>query len=341
MRLLTSESLELTIETPPNLSFTVSWWKDKKKIADGLVLKKSNMQIEDGGTYTYQVEMDNKLEKVFETKIHVSGFYLTPSTVYTSGRDPVTIPWSFNFNVRLSSLEGDVRVVNGNITYLSQRIKSLMVENGAACWQKDSNTKPQDPKDLSYYLNNPKSGSYQMEVVLQLQNRQKHLSREVCVANLTVSTTKSFISMESNVTLQCDINCLDKDGRLCWYYNVIGREVCGLPGQKTFTKNITAVPETLGNWTCSVVIGQNTMVTANLTLKVTPGFLHLSNPLLWVTVVMGVLVLLITVVIVTVMTARCRRMRRARHRAWLLENLHQHRVCECNGFAPKRLRENI
>ncbi|XP_018422861.1 PREDICTED: T-cell surface glycoprotein CD4-like [Nanorana parkeri] len=343
--LLASEDLTLTIEAPPRMSLTVSWLKDQKKISSEPVLKKNNVQIEDSGTYACQVRMDDGSGKTFATDIaiRVSGFYRSPHIVYVSGKRPVTIPWYFNFEVRRTPLEKDVRVVSGNITHSLQMIKKLTAESGAACWDTPCSTKVQESsyRDLSYHLKNPKSGFYQMEVVLQLETRQKHLSREVCVGNLTVSASESVPSMESNVSLRCDINCLDTDKRLCWYFNVIGREVCGPPGQKSFTKNITAVPETLGNWTCSVMDGKNAAVSTILILKVTPGFFHPSNPLLWVIVAAGVLVLLFTVVIITVVTARRRRMRRARYRAWLLENLHQHRVCECNGFAPKRLRENI
>lgn len=343
MTLLASENLILTLKYPPGTSPKVSWWKSGEKIADGPNLKKDNVQIEDRGAYKVQVDMGNGLKKDFDLRIEVSGFYHSPSTVYISGKRPVLLPWIFNFNVRKTPLEKEVRVLGANISFSSQRIREMPDRGGAGCWGPDCDTKLAEDKykDLSYTLTNPKSGTYQMDIVLQLESRQIRLTREVCVSNMTVSSSPTFFSIESNVTLQCTVTCLEPDAKLCWYYNVIGQSVCGQPGQRTFTKNITAVPETLGNWTCNVLIGENIQTSANLTLKVTLSLFHPSGALFWVTVVVGFVVLLLLVVIITVMAARCRRVRRARYRAWLLENLHQQRVCECNGFAPKRLRENV
>ncbi|XP_077323236.1 T-cell surface glycoprotein CD4 [Lithobates pipiens] len=342
MTLLASENLILTIEHPPGTSAAVSWWKSEQKKADGPVLKKDNVQIDDRGTYKVHVEMGNGLKKDFDLKIEVSGFSHSPSTVYMSGKRLVLLPWIFNFNVRKTPLEKEVRVLGANISFSSQRMKEMPDRGGAGCWDNcDPKVQGERYNDLSYTLTNPKSGTYQMDIVLQLESRQKRLTREVCVSHMTVSASPTFFSMESNVTLRCSASCPDPDAKLCWYYKVIGQRVCGEPGQRTFTKNITAVPETLGNWTCNVLIGENIRSSANLTVEITLGLFHPSGALFWVVVVVGFIVLLLLVVIVTVMAARFRRMRRARYRAWLLENLHQQRVCECNGFAPKRLRENV
>ncbi|XP_072280918.1 T-cell surface glycoprotein CD4-like [Pyxicephalus adspersus] len=182
--LLATEDLTLTIQYPSQMPLTVSWWKDKK-ISDGPVLKKKNLQIEDSGMYTYRVKMGVGEEKVFEKQIEVKGFYHSQSIVYTTGKRPVTIPWFFNFNVRQTPLEKDAKVLEGNITFSSQMIKPLTIDNGAVCWQKSCDTKSGDSKNLSYYLKSPKNGTYRMEIVLQIDGRQKHLRRDVCVANLT------------------------------------------------------------------------------------------------------------------------------------------------------------
>ncbi|XP_040177486.1 T-cell surface glycoprotein CD4-like [Rana temporaria] len=344
VNLLASEDLMLTIKLPPGTSPIVSWRRGQKTIADGPILKKDNVQIEDQGTYKAHVEIGDGLRKEIDVKIEVSGFSRSPSIVYISDRKrSLLLPWIFNFGVRKTPLEKEVRVLGGNVSFSSQKIKEMADRGGAGCWEAECDTKisEEQSKDLSFTLTNPKCGPYRMEIHLQLGARKRRLTREVCVSNVTVSASPAFFSMESNVTLACSVTCLDPEGKLCWGSNLIGQKVCGAPGQRTFTKNITAVPETLGNWTCNVLIGGNIAAGANLTLEVTLSLFHPSGALFWVTVAVGVVVLLLLAVIVAVMAARCRRVRRARYRAWLLENLHQQRVCECNGFAPKRLRENV
>lgn len=72
--------------------------------------------------------------------------------------------------------------------------------------------------------------------------------------------------MESIVTLLCQTNCLEENGKLCWQNTNIKREKCGPPGRRNLTEEVTLIPETLGNWTCHVLVREKTAVTANLSL---------------------------------------------------------------------------
>ncbi|XP_075071229.1 obscurin-like protein 1 isoform X2 [Mixophyes fleayi] len=340
--LIVSENLKLVVSSSPEIALQVSWWKDGKNIGPGTHLEKNNVQIEDSGTYKCQVKLEGRTED-FSIEIKVKGFEPSETIVYISRKKTITIPIFFNFKVRDTPLFSDVSTEEGNLTYSSRIIKKLTVMAGAACWPEKCNTKvpPGESNDLSANVSKPPIGYYRMEIVLKVDGRKKMLWRDVCVANLTVSASPSYISMESNVTLRCNVTCIDAGGKLCWYHPKLGPEFCGQAGQNSLAKVVTALPETVGNWTCSVVVGTQRKASENHLLEVVPDFLDLSNYLFWVTVGAGVLVLLLIVVIITIMIARRRRVRRARFRAWLIENLHEQRRCECNGFAPKRLKENI
>ncbi|XP_068111184.1 T-cell surface glycoprotein CD4-like [Hyperolius riggenbachi] len=344
--LIVSEDLELHFQAAPQKSIRkVSWWKDGVKKTSEPVLEIKDVQTGDQGTYECQVEMDNGEKRVYSRIIDVKGFSTTPSVVYTEGKRFIDLPWSFNFKVRQTPLLNEVEAVSGGLYYSSQLIRNLTVDKGVACWSKTStceSIKNQDATNLNIIVSSRQIGDHQMDIVLKIQDRQKKLQRKLCVANLTVSASQNQIFLESNVTLQCRTNCIEKTEKLCWDHQTIGQKICGLPGQAMFRKDVKAIQQTLGNWTCSVFTETSIIRdSTNFTLKLTLGFWDLSNPLLWVSVVVGVFVLLFVAVLITVLTARCRRVRRARYRTWLLENLNQHRMCECNGFAPKRLRENI
>ncbi|KAM4034299.1 T-cell surface glycoprotein CD4 isoform 1-T3 [Anomaloglossus baeobatrachus] len=337
--LLMSENLKLSIRSSPVMNAGVSWLKDDKKMTDGPNLELKNITIEQSGDYNCCIKMNDGAKTCFSKAISVKGFKPSAAVVYMSGKKPITLPLFFNFKVRDSPLEDDARAVEGNIKYLSSTIQTLTVTSGA-CWPQKCQPKS-DPEDLSPSIRSPQSGLYQMEIVLQIGKREKKLQREVCVANLTASTSHNNIVIESNITLLCSINCIDKGGRLCWRHENSSYELCGPPGKEKLAKEITIAPETSGNWTCGVFIGEKRLASINLTLELPQGFL--SSPLFWVTVVLGVIVFLLCVTILTIMIARHRRVRRARYRAWILENLHHDRRCECNykGFAPQRLRQNI
>ncbi|XP_075698534.1 roundabout homolog 2-like [Rhinoderma darwinii] len=342
--LLMSENLKLSVTSSPFMTLEASWLKDGIKIRDGPNLEVKNITIEQSGNYICRIKMKDGVETSFSKTISVKGFRSSPAIVYMSGKKLINLPYFFNFKVRESPLQNEVKAVEGNIKYLSKTTKTLhtlTVTSGAACWP--GKCEKTDPEDLSIPISSPKSGLYQMEIVLQIGDREKRLQRNVCVANITVSTSHNSIIRESNVTLLCSINCIDKDGRLCWHHVNRSYDICGPPGQEKLVKEITILQKTSGNWTCGVFIEEKRLAGVNLTLEIQRGFLDLSNSLFWVTVVAGVIVFLLIVTILTITIARHRRVRRARHRAWLLENLHQHRRCECNykGFAPQRLRQNI
>ncbi|XP_069612016.1 T-cell surface glycoprotein CD4 [Ranitomeya imitator] len=338
--LLMSESLKLSVKSSPVMNFDVSWLKNGVKITDGPNVEVKNITIEQSGNYTCCIKIKDGAQTCFTKAISVKGFTTSPAIVYMSGKKPITLPFIFNFKVRDSPLQDDARAVEGTIKYLSSTVQTLTVTSGAACWPQKCQTKS-DPKDLSASIRSPQSGLYRMEIVLKIGEREKKLQREVCVANITVSTSHNNIVSESNVTLLCGTNCIEKDGRLCWRHENKSYEICGPPGKGKLAKEMTIAPETTGNWTCGVFIGEKRLASTNLTLELQQGFL--SSPLFWLTVVVGAIVFLLIVIILTIMIARHRRVRRARYRAWLLENLHHDRRCECNykGFAPQRLRQNI
>ncbi|XP_075113731.1 uncharacterized protein LOC142182858 [Leptodactylus fuscus] len=340
--LIMTENLTLSVKSSIR-TFDVSWLKDGVKIRDGPSLEMTNVMIEQSGIYTCHIRMKDGAETRLSKTISVKGFKPTPTIVYMSGKQPITLPFIFNFKVRESPLLDGIRAVEGDIKYISSTNKTeetLKVTSGAACWPSKCEPKA-DPEDLSYRVLRPKSGRYHLEIVLQIANRDRRLQRDVCVTSLTVSTSDDHIVSESNVTLLCNVNCIGKDSRLCWHHVNKSYEICGLPGKEKLAKNITIVPETSGNWTCGVFTGDKRLASINLTLEMPLGFL--SSPLFWVTVVVGVIVFLLIVTILTIMIARHRRVRRARYRAWLIENLHHHRRCECDykGFSPQRLRHNV
>ncbi|XP_075698457.1 T-cell surface glycoprotein CD4-like [Rhinoderma darwinii] len=341
--LLLSEHLVLALTSSSSIpGLHVSWKKDGIVKSDDPKLEENNVNLNSGGRYMCHIKMDDGNDLNIATQIKVFGFLDFPPIVYTSGKNVVTIPWIFNFNIRNKPMLSDVHVVKGSISYSALILNELSVTEGAASWPAKSLSKDASgiSSDLSVQLLNPKGGKYQMEILLRIGNREKKLTREVCVANLTVSDSQSDIHMETTVPLQCNINCIDHNRKLCWHHWKAGREMCGQPGQTSFNIEVAAKNETVVTWTCSVTDGKERMVSANVTLEVKSDFLDLSNSLFWVTVGVGILILLLIVVILTLLIARNRRMRRARYRAWLLENLHQQRRCECKGFAPQRLREN-
>lgn len=338
--LLMSENLKLSIKSSAVTDLVVSWLKDKTKIRDGPNLEVKNITIEQSGEYTCHVKIKDGVETRFSKMINVKGFTSSPSIVYMPGKRTITLPFIFNFKVRESPLQGEVRAVGGSIKYFSSTNRTLhtLTVTSGACWPSTCQQKS-NPADLSVSIPNPKSGLYQMEIVLQIANRNKTLQKAVCVANLTVSTSHSNIVTESNVTLLCSINCIEKDERLCWHHANKSYDICGPPGKEKLAKEITILPKTSGNWSCGVFSGEKRLASVNLALEIQ----DLSSILFWVTIAAGVIVFLLIVTILTIMIARHRRMRRARYRAWLLEHLHQHRRCECDykGFAPQRLRQNI
>ncbi|XP_063818534.1 uncharacterized protein LOC135056823 [Pseudophryne corroboree] len=344
--LISSEDLELSIQSSPEIisGLQVTWMKDGKNISTDSKLVVKNVQREDSGSFECRIKIDTGNEVKSTTMITVKGLLPSPAIVYTAGKHPITIPWLFNFKVQQKPLSPhNVCAAGGNITFQSKVIKKLTVTQEAACWHQkcDQKTPPEQLHNLSVCLPNPSSGHYEMAITLKAGAREKTLMTRVCVANLTVSVSPSDVRMDSTATLLCNVTCIDPDGKLCWSHTNTGHEICGQVGTSTLAKEVTAMPETVGNWTCSVLVGAESKASANLILEVQAAFLDASSSLFWVTVGVGVLVLLLFVVTITVMTARCRRMRRARYRAWLLQNVHQQRRCQCKGFAPKLLSENI
>ncbi|XP_073409061.1 T-cell surface glycoprotein CD4 [Dendrobates tinctorius] len=343
--LLLSENLELDLTPSSVPGLKVSWEKNGIVMSNDPKLEENNVQS--NAVYVCRITMDGGNELSITTRITVFGFQDFPSIVYASDKSPVTLPWIFTFNIRKNPMSSDAHVEEGSISYLSQILSRLSVTDGAASWPRKSDEKEasEKPNDLSVHLAKPNSGKYQMEILLKIGERRKKLSREVCVAGLTVSKSESDVSMDAKVLLCCTINCIDRNKKLCWHQVKTERETCGQDGQSSLTEELTAGDDTKTTWTCSVTDGKNWLISANVTggsdLTVQSAFLDLSNPLFWVTVGAGVFILICIVVIITLVIARNRRMRRARHRAWLLENLHQKRRCECKGFAPQRLRDNI
>ncbi|XP_075071632.1 T-cell surface glycoprotein CD4-like [Mixophyes fleayi] len=343
--LISSEDLELTIKSSPGTisGLQVTWKKDGESISRDSKLLKKNVQLVDSGSYVCHVKIDGANDVTIDTRIAVKGVVQSSAIVYMAGKHPITLPWIFNFKVRQIPLANEVGTVGGNIAYQSKIIKELTVTSMAASWPEttDLKTPPEQLYNLSVSLSNPNTGHYEMAITLKIGGREKTLLTHVCLAKLAVSASHSGISMESTVNLLCNVTCIDKDHKLCWYHLKIGQEFCGQAGKSNFSKEVTVLPETVGDWTCGVVVGEERKVSANLELEAQPIFLDMSNYLVWVAVGVGVLVLLLIVVTITIMTARCRRMRRARYRAWLLQNIHQQRRCQCKGFASKLLKENM
>ncbi|XP_066454970.1 T-cell surface glycoprotein CD4 [Eleutherodactylus coqui] len=340
--LLMSENLRLSITSSPVLNLDVSWLRDSLKIGVGPKLEVKNITVEQSGNYMCQIKTKDGVEARFSKTISVKGLTPSPTTVFMSGKRAITLPFRFNFKVR-NSLQDGVKVIEGNVMRLSstnESLHTLKLDSEAACWSQTCHLKT-NPEDLSVNITNPKSGLYQMKIVLETGTRQKKLHRDICVANLTVSTSHNNSVAESTVGLLCGTNCIEKDWRLCWRHENISNNICGPLGNGKLHKEITVLQETSGTWTCGVLSGERTVASAKMKLEMPQAFL--SSPLFWVTVGVGVIVFLIIVAILTIMIARHRRVRRARYRAWLIENLHQHRTCECDykGFAAQRLRHNI
>ncbi|KAM3912782.1 T-cell surface glycoprotein CD4 [Leptodactylus fuscus] len=342
--LLVSEDLVLELKTSPSSipGLQVSWEKDGITKLEDLKLEENNMQLNSGGTYICRIKMGGGNSLDITRQIQVFGFHDIPSTVYTTGNNPVTIPWVFNFNIRSKPLVSGVHVVEGSIRYSSQILNQLSDMEGAPGWPTNSNSKngPEEVNNLSVQLLNPKSGKYQMEILLKMGDQKKNLTREVCVASLTVSDSQSGISPDTRVPLECRVNCLDINRNLCWHQQKTSHEICGQQGQRSLHIEVTAGNETEVTWTCSVTNGKERIVSADVTLEV-KSFMDLSNSLFWVMIGVGIFIVILIVLIITLLIARSRRLRRARYRAWLLENLHQQRRCECKGFSPQRLRENF
>ncbi|XP_073537401.1 T-cell surface glycoprotein CD4-like [Phyllobates terribilis] len=344
--LLLSEDLVLDLKPSSVPGLKVSWEKNGIVMSNGPKLEENNVQS--NMDYVCRFSMDGGDELSITTRIRVSGFQDFPSIVYTSDKSPVTLPWIFTFNIRKNPMSSEVHVEEGSISYSSQILTRLSVTDGAASWPKKSDEKEASEKlnDLSVHLPNPKSGKYQMEILLKIGDRRKKLRREVCVAGLTVSDPESDVSADATVPLLCNINCIDSNKKLCWHQMKTNRETCGQEGQSSLNEEVTIGNGTETTWTCSVTDGRNRLISANVTLRgkhvwVHLAFLDLSNSLFWVTVGVGIFILILSVVIITLIIARNRRMRRARRRAWLQENLHQKRRCECKGFSPQRLRDDI
>ncbi|XP_069612015.1 T-cell surface glycoprotein CD4-like [Ranitomeya imitator] len=344
--LLPSEDLELNLTPSSVPGLKVSWKKDGMAMSNDPKLEENNVQS--NAVYECRITMAGGNELIITTPITVFGFHDFPSIVYASDKSPVTIPWIFNFNIRKNPMSSDAHVEEGSISYSSQILSRLSVTDGAASWPRKSDEKEasEKPNDLSVHLTKPKSGKYQMEILLKIGKRRKELRREVCVAGLTVSNSESAVSMDTKVPLHCAINCMESNKKLCWHQMKTNRETCGRDGQSSVNVEVTAGNETKTAWTCSVTDGKNRIISVNVTLSREgdsdltgqSAFLDLSNSRFWAAVGVGIFILILIVVIITLVIARHRRMRRARQRAWLLENLHQKRRCECKGFAPQRLK---
>ncbi|XP_077323237.1 T-cell surface glycoprotein CD4-like [Lithobates pipiens] len=335
--LLSSEDLKLELSPEKVPGLQVHWTKDEKHLDRGTSLEMKEVDLQSAGQYWCHIKTDGNEELNISTTIRVLGSYSASSgIVYIQNSKPVILRWQFNFRVK----SNEVKVVEGKVTYPSKVIQPLSINGSSVCWLEGCGG---NAYSLDLHLPNPEIGDYQMEIVLEMEGRRKKLQREVCVANLTVSSSKDHLSMESTVTLLCQANCLDENGKLCWQNTNINREKCGPPGALNVTEEVTVIPETLGNWACRIVVKEKTLVSADLTLgiQVEAEFWNLSGYPFWVTIGVGVLILLLIVIIIVIVAARARRMRRARKRAWLIQNIHQQKRCVCGGFPIQRLKENV
>ncbi|XP_066454971.1 T-cell surface glycoprotein CD4-like [Eleutherodactylus coqui] len=342
--LLLSEDLVMELTSSPSpVPGLVSWEKDGTEQSTDPKLEENNVQLNSKGLYVCRIKIDggNKLD--ISRQITVFGFHDPPPIVYTSGKSPVILPWIFNFKIRDKLLLPEVHVEKGFITYQSNVLNQLNVMEGAASWPATSNSRDatQISNDLSIHLLNPEGGLYRVEILLRIGDRKKNLIREVYLASLTVPVSNSDISPNTKVPLECKVDRIDIKWTLCWHQWQTSHEKCGKPGNQIWNTEVTAGNETVVTWTCSVTSGKERLASANVTLAVKPDLLDPSSSLFWVMVGVGIFILLLTVVFITLVIAWKRRVRRARHRAWLLENLHQQRRCECKGFSPQRLKENI
>ncbi|CAJ0965615.1 unnamed protein product [Ranitomeya imitator] len=300
--LLPSEDLELNLTPSSVPGLKVSWKKDGMAMSNDPKLEENNVQS----------------NAVYECRITMAGFHDFPSIVYASDKSPVTIPWIFKFNIRKNPMSSDAHVEEGSISYSSQILSRLSVTDGAASWPRKSDEKEasEKPNDLSIHLTKPKSGKYQMEILLKIGKRRKELRREVCVAGLTVSNSESAVSMDTKVPLHCAINCMESNKKLCWHQMKTNRETCGRDGQSSVNVEVTAGNETKTAWTCSVTDGKNRIISVNVTLSREgdsdltgqSAFLDLSNSRFWAAVGVGIFILILIVVIITLVIARHRRM---------------------------------
>lgn len=334
--LIMSEDLLLKVNLSPEQvpGLQIHWKKGDKDLGQETSVQFKNVTLEQDGLYQCLVNIEGGTEVSSSTYIKVHGIS-SPSSeiVYVTKPKSVKLPWNFNFHVRSVPAPTGVKAVKGSVTYQSQVITQLNITRGTVCWADHCKTQAADMKNLDIELSNPKFGDYEMEIVLEVESRRKSLRRHVCVANLIVSSSEEDPSMESKVTLQCQINCLDVNGKLCWQRKNMNPD-CGPPGEQTLMKEVTVVPDTVGNWTCYVAVEENMKVSTNLTLVVPGGLdvlLDTSGYLLWVIIGVGILIFLVLVMIVVIVVARSRRRRRARKRAWLLQNIHQKRRCKCEG----------
>ncbi|XP_069834965.1 T-cell surface glycoprotein CD4-like [Dendropsophus ebraccatus] len=340
--LFLSEDLVLELKSKPSLvpRLIVSWKKDGTVKSSDHKLEENNVQLNSAGSYVCHITLDSGHSLDITKWIKVFGFHDAPSIVYTTGNDPVTIPWTFSFNLRNKLMISDVHVEGGSIvhSYSSQMISNLSVVSGNVNWLANSDSKDVSEKtnDLNIHLLNPKAGKHYMEIVLKIGDRKKILSREVCVASLTVPDSKSDLSPHTRVPLQCSVTCIDSNSKLCWHQWKTGREMCGQEGHNSFPIEVTTGNETEVIWNCSVTSGNKRLVSAMVTLELKSSP-ELSSTLFWVLVGVGIFILLLIVLIITIVIARNRQVKRERYRAWLLENINQQRRCECKGFAPKRL----
>ncbi|XP_068111175.1 T-cell surface glycoprotein CD4-like [Hyperolius riggenbachi] len=337
--LLMSEDLTLTVKLSPEQvpGLQISWKKDEQEMGSSNSLEVKNVDLSHQGSYFCQITMDGGAGSC-STRISVAGFEPSPNIVYSSGLQSDTIPWDFNFNVRHMP---HVKVVGGSVTYQSTTTDLVIFKNGTHCWPKDCPSS-YSGSSLDVPLSDPRKGMYKLEVILELDKRERKLRRDVCVAVLTASKSSDDIIMESSVFLQCDINCIGDDGKLCWHSVNSDITECGSPGQKSLSTEVTVTPETLGEWSCNVMVRERKLISTSVTLELKPTILlDTSNNLFWIIVGVGSFLLLVIVMAVTISIAHCRRVRRAQKRAVLLQNINQQRRCKCNGFSPMRLKETV
>ncbi|XP_018080534.1 T-cell surface glycoprotein CD4 [Xenopus laevis] len=347
--LIVSEDLDLSIKTySKTMTGLRTLWETpgRGNIEGKGEIKVPNVQITDGGTYNCRVWIDRENEATFPLLISVSGFFQTSKMIYIPKDSPAWIPWDFNFNVRETAVANGVTAVDGSISYSNDKTKipsviSSLTVNSGACWpDRCREGKKEHPRNLSFFLRKPKTGWYHLEIQLKQGNRQKkNLSMDVCLVMLTVSAFPSQqLPLEAKVSLTCQTSCIDANSTLYWHHVKSNTEKHDQRGKSSFSWDLTAVPESMGVWICSVRVGGKIMLSNNITLELETTFIK-SPSFVWVVVGGGAILILVGTVTIVLLAARCRRKRRARRGAWILQNLDQQRRCQCKGFAPTRLRE--
>ncbi|XP_075468764.1 T-cell surface glycoprotein CD4 isoform X2 [Ascaphus truei] len=348
--LLPSENLKLTLESSPAdiPGLHVSWevggeeGDGTEKEARHLLVVK-NVTIRHRGTYRCHVKIEGE-EAQITKNIDVAGF--DQDTLYISGSALVHLPWIFNFKVRETPFAGQATLSEGGLSYSQEQAGpftptlKLNVSGRAPCWPRMCPSKLTSgmENNLDLTLPKPRGGWYRMEALLKLGERKQNVKKMVCVMTLTVSATPDVaVTLGSNVTLRCEASCAPPEGTLRWHRGDVYREV---QGQQNLMFEVTALQETVGVWTCSLYIKGQSRSSANLTLEAA-AFLQGSDLLFWGTIGGGVCLLLILVVTVTLLCARCRRRLREQRRAWLIQSIHQDRMCKCKrpSTAPPRLRQ--